>query len=196
MGRPCEKPWTDAEKALLREWAADNISLLEMASRLDRSKGSISGKLFKLGLTISADSWKDTEIALLREWAPNPSMSISMMAKQLNRTPNSVSNKLSRLGLSSKSNQRKKPTVTITTLPAAAPVALIMKPLPITIVQPLLSDQSGAHECQFPLNDGYPWHFCGKPVYSYAKKHGNPPSRTPYCAEHFVVCVARVSVFD
>ena len=68
------KAWTTSEVGMLRELRAQKITLAKIALRLNRSRGSISGALVRIGMTNPAPPWRRP-----------PGLLCKLLPKMLNR---------------------------------------------------------------------------------------------------------------
>lgn len=98
---PAAKTWTPEMDAVLIKYLKLETRE-QIAIRLGKSKGAVTGRVDRLGLagTVvpgSAKKWSDEEVQFLRESLS--SMTLTEMARQLGRGLSSVSKKMEALGI-------------------------------------------------------------------------------------------------
>lgn len=93
-----QKTWTQQEIASLREAFAAGKSRSEIARELNRSPGSIRGKILSLGLRRGVRPWATADKALLQSMYEQD-IPIAMIAFSMERTVDSVTKMCTRLAL-------------------------------------------------------------------------------------------------
>jgi hypothetical protein len=138
--------------------------------------------------------WSNSDSDKLRElWTMVPKVPLAEICKRLHRPKNSVVGHAHRMDLPQrrKSVARAKPPNRRqchkpigATIPSLGSFKVVVVPTPS--MSPLAPPASSAQppvyrQCQFPLNDGQPWEFCGAPS----------ESGQSYCIDHCNVAYLR-----
>ncbi len=89
--------WTKEEIVTLKEMAAKRVPQNEIASKLNRTRVAVSGKLYSLGLN-SKFKWTEEEVKRLKEYIANGD-SMTTAASRLGRAPETVQRKCKKIGI-------------------------------------------------------------------------------------------------
>lgn len=163
---PAPIKWTDETDNILRTLRGDGKSWDAIAAALQIARSAAIFRAHKIGLLTETSRLGPAARAAIekRTLAIRERHRLRAHAKSLGVSPERLANRIA----SALAHSARKPL--------EAPVMRL--PPPAVIPPP--------RDCQWPLNDSRPWHFCGAP----------PVLGKPYCAEHRALACVRLDVLQ
>jgi hypothetical protein len=164
------RAWTESDEILLRELWNTGKTVDHIKAALKRGRDAIASHRVILGLPDRAKNKTD----LLNVQQIHSLRQTGLTWDEIGKKLNCNGKNISRWYRHQPTEQKKGVALELfqTTInPAATPVTI--EPIVVTD-KGIPYEQTSKFQCQHPLNDRFPWIFCGKPI---------APDR-PYCEDH------------